>query len=346
MSRRSIFWPALAAATMLAVAGSANAEDVAQFFKGKQVNLVVGSSPGGGYDTYTRLLARRFSNYIPGNPNIVVQNMPGAGSNKAASYIYSVAPKDGTAIGAIFSGAIVQPLLGDPVQHDPSKFIYLGNANKEVFLCMTRNDAPVKTFQEALSHELIIGATNEGGSTRDFPAMLDNVLGAKFRIVTGYAGSNEIMLALERHEVEGICGVGWSTVAPQRSRWLDSGFAKILVQLAVEGHPTLNKMGVPLAIDFTKTAEDRKVMELIFSQLLFGRPYVLPPGVPADRVAALRQAFMQTFQDKEIVAEAAKMQFDIDSLSGEAVQKAVADAYAMPANIVQRAKQAQVYKSR
>jgi tripartite-type tricarboxylate transporter receptor subunit TctC len=346
MSRRSIFWPVLAAAIILAAAGSANAEDVAQFYKGKQLNIVVGSSPGGGYDTYARMLARRFSSYIPGNPNIVVQNMPGAGSNKSAAYIYSVAPKDGTAIGAIFSGAIVQPLFGDPVQHDPSKFIYLGNANKEVFLCMTRVDAPVKTFQEALSRELIIGATNEGGSTRDFAAMLINVLGAKFRIVTGYPGSNEIMLALERGEVEGICGVGWSTVSPQRARLLDSGFAKILVQLAVEGHPDLNKMGVPLAIDFTKTADDRKVMALIFSQLLFGRPFVLPPGVPADRVAALRQAFMQTFQDKEIVAEAAKMQLDINALSGEAVQKAVADAYATPANIVERAKQAQVYKSR
>ncbi len=345
---RSSFWPTLAAAAAITLAaGPSGAEDVAQFFKGKQINLVVGTSPGGGYDTYARLLARRFGSYIPGNPNIVVQNMPGAGSNKAASYIYAVAPKDGTAMGAIFSGAIVQPLLGDtPVQHDPSKFIYLGNANNEVFLCMTRTDAPVKTFQEALSHEVIIGATNEGGSTRDFAAMLDNVLGARFRIVTGYAGSNEITLALERHEVEGVCGIGWSTVSPQRSRWIDNGFARILVQLAVRGHPELNKMGVPLAIDYVKTDDDRKVMELIFSQLLFGRPYVLPPGVPPDRVAALRQAFMQTAQDKEVRAEAAKMQLDLDALSGEAVQEEVAKAYAMPADIVERAKQAQVYKSR
>src|SRR5581483_6163498 len=144
MAMRSSFWPTLAAAAAITfAAGPSGAEDVAQFFKGKQINLVVGTSPGGGYDTYARLLARRFGSYIPGNPNIVVQNMPGAGSNKAASYIYAVAPKDGTARGAIFSGAIVQPLLGDtPVQHDPSKFIYLGNANNEVFLCMTRTDAP------------------------------------------------------------------------------------------------------------------------------------------------------------------------------------------------------------
>src|SRR5262249_49442618 len=199
------------------------------------------------------LLARKFSTFIPGNPTIVVQNMPGAGSNKLAGYIYSVAPKDGTAIGAIFSGAILQPLLGDPVQHDPSKFLYVGNANNEVFLGLARNDAPASSFKETFDKEMILGASNEGGSTRDFPAMLDNILGTKLKIVTGYPGSNEIMLALERNEVQGTCGVGWSSVAPQRARLLDSGLAKVLVQLATTGHPELDRMGVPLAIKSAKT---------------------------------------------------------------------------------------------
>ena len=342
------FWPGMVGTSILialAAAAPARAQDsVAQFYRGKQINLYVGSSAGGGYDTYARLLARRFSNYIPGNPAIVPQNMPGAGSNKLASFIYSVAPRDGTAIGAIFSGAIVQPLLGDPVQHDPSKLIYLGNANNEVFLCLARTDAPVKTFQDTFSRELIIGATNEGGSSRDFPAMLDNLLGTKLRIVTGYPGSNEIMLALERNEVQGVCGVGWSSVAPQRARLLDSGLAHVLVQLATTGHPELDRMGVPLAIDFAKTDDDRKVMELIYSQLIFGRPFVLPPGVPADRVAALRRAFMAALQDKDAVAEARGMQLDLDPLSGEAVQAEVAKAYGMPARIVERARQALIYK--
>jgi tripartite-type tricarboxylate transporter receptor subunit TctC len=275
---------------------------------------------------------------------VVVQNMPGAGSNKLASYIYSVAPRDGSAMGAIFSGAILQPLLGDPVQHDPSKFIYLGNANNEAFLCLARTDAPVKTFKDALSQELIIGATNEGGSTRDFAAMLNNLLGARLRIVTGYPGSNEIMLALERNEVQGVCGVGWSSVAPQRARLLDSGLARILVQLATTGHPEMSRMGVPLAIDFTKSEDDRKAMELVYSQLIFGRPYILPPGVPAERVAALRRAFMAALTDKDTVAEARAMQLDLDPLSGEAVQAEVAKAYAMPARIVERARQSLIYK--
>src|ERR1043166_5809677 len=347
MPTRFVQAAAIAALAILWAAFPVRAQDaVAQFYRGKQINRCTGSTPGGGYDAYAPLLARKFGSYIPGNPTIIPQNMPGAGSNKLAGFMYSVAPKDGTAIGAIFSGAIVQPLFGDPLQHDPSKLIYIGNANIEVFLCMTRTDAPAKSFKDALEKEVILGSTNEGGSTRDFPAMLDNILGAKFRLVTGYPGSNEIMLALERNEVQGVCGVGWSSVAPQRARLLDSGLMRLIAQLASKGHRDMDKMGVPLAIDFARSAEDRQVMDLIYSQLLFGRPYVAPPGVPADRVAALRKAFMDTFRDKEIVAEAAKMKLDVDSLSGEDVQAEVAKAYAMPAHIIERAKQAQIYKSR
>ena len=155
--------------------------------------MVVGSSPGGGYDTYARLLARHFGSAIPGNPTVVVQNMSGAGSNRAAGYIYSVAPKDGTAIGAIFPGAVLQPLLSDvPVQHDPNKLVYLGSANSDVYVCYVRSDAAVKTFKDVLDKELIIGASNPGATTYDLPLLLNNVLGTKFRIVTGYPGSREI----------------------------------------------------------------------------------------------------------------------------------------------------------
>src|ERR1041384_3904715 len=166
MPTRFVQAAAIAALAILWAAFPVRAQDaVAQFYRGKQINLYIGSTPGGGYDTYARLLARKFGSYIPGNPAIIPQNMPGAGSNKLASFIYSVAPKDGTAIGAIFSGAILQPLVGDtPVQHDPSKFIYLGNANNEVFICVARADAPAKTLKDTLTQELIVGATNEGGS--------------------------------------------------------------------------------------------------------------------------------------------------------------------------------------
>jgi tripartite-type tricarboxylate transporter receptor subunit TctC len=330
------------------VSSPAQAQDaVAQFYRGKQISLYIGSSAGGGYDTYARLLARRFGSYVPGNPGVLPQNMPGAGSNKLAAFIYSVAPKDGTAAGAIYSGAILQPLIGDtPTQHDPSKFIYLGNANVEAFACIARADVPVKKFDDTFRQELVVGATNEGGSSRDFTAMLDNLLGTKLRIVTGYAGSNEIMLAIERNEVQGMCGIGWSSVIADHPQWLASGFIRILVQLASNGHPEMNRMGVPLALDYAKSEEDREVMKLIFSQLVFGRPYVLPPGVPADRVTALRRAFMTALRDKDTLAEAGKMKLDLDALSGEEVQAEVAKVFATPANIVARAKQALIYRGR
>jgi tripartite-type tricarboxylate transporter receptor subunit TctC len=322
--------------------GIAGAQDSLEaFYKGKQINVVIGSSVGGGYDTYARLLARYLGNYLPGNPVIVPQNMSGAGSNRVAGFIYSVAPKDGTAIGAIFPGAILQPLIGDvQVQHDPGKLIYLGSANSDQYVCFVRADAPVKTFADALTHELILGASNEGATTRDLPTLFNNVLGTKFRIVTGYAGSREMTLALERNEVQGICGIGWTGIATMHPDWFASGTIKVLAQLGVKGHPELDRMGVPSAIDFAKTAEDRQVMELVLSQSIFGRPFVLPPGVPAERTAALRKAFVDALQSKGLLAEAEKMKLDVEPLSGEDLQTLVKRIYATPVHIVERARQA------
>ena len=343
-------FPSLCARTtalaLLCAASPAIAQDsVEQFYRGKSINIYVGSSAGGGYDSYARILGRYVSKYIPGNPIIVPQNMPGAGGNKAAGYVYSVAPKDGTAIGAIFPGSILQPLIGDTaVQHDPAKFIYLGSANSDVYTCVVRTDAPVKTFKDVLTHEMIVGASNEGGTTRDMPTVSNNVLGARFRIVTGYAGTQEIALAIERNEVHGICGFGYTSLLTIRPDWVQRGVVSILVQENAKGGAVLNQMGVPRTVDFAKTAEDRQVMELVYSQGVFGRPYVFPPGVPADRVAALRKAFMTAFQDKELLAEAARIKLDIEAISGEDVQSMVAKLFATPANIIERAKQSLVYK--
>lgn len=329
----------------LAVAGPASAQGaVADFFRGKQINIIVGSSAGGGFDAYARLIARHIGDYIPGNPDVVVQNMPGAGSNKLAGYIYSVAPKDGTVIGAVFPGALLDPLIGDTqVQQDPNKLVYVGSANSDVYVCFARSDAPAKTFQDAFSHEVILGATNTGGTSRDFPAMLDNLLGTKFRIVTGYSGSKEFTLAVERNEVHGVCGMAWSGLVVGHPDWVAKKFVNVLVQISTKGSTELNKMGVPLAGQFAKTDEDRQVMALVESQGLFGRPYVLPPDVPLDRAAALRKAFIDALHDKALLAEAAKMQLDIDPMTGDDLQALIAKQYALPPAIVARAKQALVY---
>jgi tripartite-type tricarboxylate transporter receptor subunit TctC len=330
----------------MTLAGAARAQDaVADFYKGKEIALVIGSSAGGGYDTYARLIARYLGRYIPGNPAIVPQNMPGAGSNKAGGYIYSVAPKDGTAIGAVFPGILLQPLIGNvPTPHDPSKFIYVGSANSDAYLCVARRDAPVHTFKDLLSHVLIIAGATEGATTRDLPVVENNLLGARFRIVSGYPGMREDTMAIEQNEVQGVCGYGWASLESQHPDWLTRGFISIIVQESINGYAKLNAMGIPRTADFAKSEEDRQILELVYSQGVFGRPYVLPPGVPADRVAALRKAFMAALADKELLAEAEHVKLDIDAIAGADLQAMVAKLYALPPSVAARAKEALVYK--
>jgi tripartite-type tricarboxylate transporter receptor subunit TctC len=317
---------------------------VADFYRGKQIDIIVGSSAGGGYDTYARLLARHLGDHVPGNPEIVVQNMPGAGSAKAAGYVYAVAPKDGTAMAAVFPGVLLDPLIGNvQVQYDPQKLVPVGSANADVYICFLRSDAPAKTFADTFSHEVILGASNAGGTTRDLPAMMNNLLGTKFRVVTGYAGSKEITLAIERGEVHGACGIGWTGLPTMHPEWFSKKLVNVIVQVDMKGHAELNKLGVPLTVQFARTDEDRKVIELIESQAVFGRPYVMPPGVPPERVAALRKGFVDTFNDAALRAEAAKMELDLDYMSGDDLQALVAKLYALPPGIVARAKAALIY---
>jgi tripartite-type tricarboxylate transporter receptor subunit TctC len=320
---------------------------VADFYKGKQISIVVGSSAGGGYDTYARLLARHLGKHIPGNPVIVPSNMPGAASNIAAAYVYNVAPKDGTVIGAVQTAAVLDPLFADKarLKHDSSKFIYLGSATVDYYVCVIRADAAVKDFKDAQTREVIMGASQPGTSTRDFPALLNNAAGAKFRIVSGYPGTREITLAIEKGEVQGVCGFSWSSLSVQHPDWLKSGFIRVLVQENDKGHPDVNRMGVPHATDFAKTPQDRAIMDLIYSSEIFGRPYVMPPGVPADRVAALRKAFIDTLRDPELLAEGQKAGLDLNPISGEELQSIAAKMYATPADVVERAKQAVIYKA-
>lgn len=317
-----------------------------QFYKGKNLDLVIGAAPGGGYDIYARVIARHIDKYIPGQPTIVPKNMPGAGSNKAAAFLYTVAAKDGTAMGAVFSGAIMDPLLGDrsQVQHDPTKFIYLGSANDEVSLCAIRADSPAKTMQELTEKPVLLGASAAGGSTRDFPSALNNLIGTKFNVVSGYPGTKEITLAIERNEVQGVCGYYWSSLSTQNPDWVSGGKMILLVQEAMKGHTALNKLGVPVAMDFAKNAEDRQVLELIYSQLVFGRPYLLPPGVPEARAEALRKAFADALKDKDLLSDAEKSRIEISPVSAEEVQSLVAKLFSTPQRIIDRAKEAQVYK--
>jgi tripartite-type tricarboxylate transporter receptor subunit TctC len=339
---------ALLGALAALLATPALAQDpVADFYKGKQVSIIIGSSAGGGYDTYARLIGRHLGKHIPGNPVVVPSNMPGAASNIAAAYVYNVAPKDGTVIGAVQTAAVLDPLFADKarLKHDSSKFIYLGSATVDYYVCVIRADADVKDFKDAQSHEVIMGASAPGTSTRDFPALLNNAAGAKFRIVSGYPGTREITLAIEKGEVQGVCGFSWSSLSAQHPDWLAKGFIRVLVQENEKGHPEVNKLGVPHATDFARTPQDRQIMDLIYSSEIFGRPYVLPPGLPAERVAVLRKAFLATLHDPDLQAEGQKLGLDLDPISGEELQTIAAKMYATPPEVVERAKQAVVYRA-
>ena len=337
--RTGIRW--LAALAALSLPAAARAQDVASFYKGKTITIYVGSSAGGGYDTYARMIARYFGKHMPGNPSVVVSNMPGAGSNLAANYVYNVAPKDGTVIGAIYGGAPLEPLIGKtPVKHDPSKTQYLGSANNDVYVCVARKDAAIQSFDDLFNKELVVGASNSS-STSDFPAVLNAVLGTKFKLVLGYPGSREIGLAVDKQEVYGACGLAWPSVAVTNSGWFGpNGTMRVIVQTHVKGHDDLNKLGVPNAMSFAKTDEQRQELELFFSQEVFGRPYVLAPEVPKDRVEALRKAFAETLVDPELRADAERAHLDVEPVSGEDVQKLIAKAYSAPKEVVERVKRA------
>jgi tripartite-type tricarboxylate transporter receptor subunit TctC len=322
-------------------------DGIADFYKGKTVTLLIGSSPGGGYDTYARLVARYIGKYIPGNPTVVPSNMPGAGGNVLAGYIYNIAAKDGTVMALVLPGTITEPLFKgrDKVKHDPAKLTYVGSANSEVNMCYLRSDTGVKSIRDLQTKEVVIGASAEGGSTRDQPVLQRNLLGTKFKVVSGYPGSREIFLAIEKGEVSGICGLGLPAFRQAHADWLESGFVRIVSQDNAKGDAKITAQGIPKTVDLAKTPDDRKIMELVYAQQEFGRPFIMPPNVPTERVQSIRKAFMAALQDKELLAEAEKRKIDIEPVDGAELQELVEKIYSTPPALVERARQALVYKA-
>ncbi len=332
----------------LALAGASGTstraqEDPAKFFAGKSIDFIIGSAPGGGYHTYAMALSRHLGKHMPGHPKIVGRNLPGASSLVAANLLYNKSPKDGTVFGALFMGAVMEPLLGDKAQaqFDPRQFQFIGSANSETSICVAWHEAPVKTFEDVFQKELIVGSSGVTSSIEQYPLVLNNVLGTKFKIIGGYPGSHQAALAVEKGETTGICGMQYTSFITNFQHWINDKKVRILAQFSsLEGDPKLNAMGVPKIWEYVKKDEDKKTLGVIFSQLAFGRPYVLPPGVPADRVEAYRKAFMATMKDPEFLAEAAKLKLDIDPLPGAEVQKLVEQVYATPPAQVERARAA------
>ena len=329
------------AASILSSAGARAQDPIADFYRGKQVTMVVGSSSGGGYDLYGRLVARFMSKHIPGNPNVVVQNMPGAGGNTSAAYVANVAAKDGSVIGAPQAGSLVDQLVSvnaAQIKHDARTLNYIGSANSEVFTCLVKADSPIKTFQDIFTREAIFGSS--GGTTRDMPMALKNLLGAKIRFVQGYAGTREVGMAMETGEVQGLCGMGWTSIQSQRPDWFEKKLVRVLVQESMVGDPGLNKEGVPLSVAYTKDAEKLQMFELLYSQGVFTRPFFVAPGVPKERVEALRTAFMKAMADPQAIAEAERQRLVITAISGVDLETLVKKLYDIPRPVIDKLKAA------
>jgi tripartite-type tricarboxylate transporter receptor subunit TctC len=310
---------------------SARAADPAAFYQGRDLNLIEGFNVGGGADLYTRIIARHFADHIPGHPNVVVHNMPGAGSMNAANHVFNVSPKDGSEIGLFAGSIVVDPVIGGvPSQYDSRQFNWIGAPAAESDVCIASRTSAIKTFGDVFKREMVTGAA--GTSTYDFPVVINALLRTKFKLVKGYNGSSGLRLAYERGEIEGFCGLGLDSL---HSLGITKDNATILVQTSLKSDPRLP--GVPVIGDYAKTAEMRQIMQLIFGWLVMDRPLAAPPGTPPERVAALRDAFDQTMADPAYRADLAKSALSFSPMRGSEIASFIDEAYRTPPEVARKA---------
>ena len=343
MVQRALFRMGRAGALVLAfgfLAGPSLADSVADFYKGKTITLTVGLPAGGGYDVYGRVLARHIGSHIPGNPGVVVQNMPGAGGLKAADHIYNEAPKDGTEFGIVASSTLMEPLFDSKQASlfNAAKFSWLGSASQDVSYCGIGPGSHIDNFDQWLKtgKELTFGASGPAAITYQHPMVMKNVLGAHLRVISGYGGTNDINLAVERGEVDGICGMFVSSISAQYQHMLDSGAMKLIIQMGPRKDQSFGN--IPSVFDYAKTDEQKQILALAFDQLALGRPFMAPPGIPQDRYEALNKAFAETMKDPALLADAKTAKIDIDYLSGEDAKKLLNDFANYPPAVLQKAK--------
>jgi tripartite-type tricarboxylate transporter receptor subunit TctC len=301
---------------------------------GKNVTMIIGFGPGGGYDAWGRVVARHIGKYLPGNPTVVPQNMPGGGSFNAANHIYAVAPKDGTVLGIIARDAPLGPLTGAPgARFDPLKISWLGTPTLETNVCISMARAKVKTFQELQQSELIIGNTGAGTGTYSYPKALNGIFGTKFKLISGFPSSSDVFLAMERNEVDGICE-SLDSVIGKRPDWVAS--KKVNVLFYGGAMPTIDLNGAPYIVDLARSPGEKQTLEFLYAGQGIGRPFVAPPDLPADRLKMLRDAFKATMMDKNFVADATKQKLDVEPEDGEHLEAFIKKVYATPKAVVDR----------
>jgi tripartite-type tricarboxylate transporter receptor subunit TctC len=321
---------------LLAASSAASAQTPAEFYNGKTINMIVGYPPGGGYDIYARLIANYYGKHIPGEPSVIVKNRPGAASLVSVNELYSVNPKDGLTIATFARSVAMDRLLGRKgANFEPSELNWIGSANNEISICTVWHTVGIKNVHDLLTKEIVFGANAAGSESDTYPNILRNLFGANVRTVTGYPGANDLMLAMERGETQGRCGYTWSAAQATRADWLRDGKIVVALQFSVEKHPDLPN--VPTVMELARTDKERDALELILAGQAMGRPFAAPPGVPADRVEALRRGFDATMKDPAFVADAEKQKLELQPVSGEKIQALVKKMFTAPPDVVEAA---------
>jgi tripartite-type tricarboxylate transporter receptor subunit TctC len=313
------------------------AQGVADFYRGRNITLVIGFSVGGGYDLYARLLARHLGKHIPGQPSIIAQNREGAGSERATLYLYNAAPKDGTVIGTFSRSMAVAPLLAN-APFNATRLSWLGSISSDVSVCMLWHTAPVRTLDDMLMKPFTVGGLAKDADPDIFAMVLRNMFGAKLKLVSGYPGTNDGTLAMERGEVDGMCGISWSTAKARHADWMKTGKVHLPVQFGLRKEPDISD--VPAVIDLAKGEEQTRMIRLILAGQAMARPYAAPPGIPDDRRRALIAAFDATMKDPEFLSDAEKIQADVSPVSAGEIERLLADVYATPKDIIAKAAKA------
>ena len=326
---------ALGAASLLC-ATAAYTQPAADFYKGKTVTLVVSSSPGGGYDIMSRTIAKYLGSHLPGNPRVVVQNMPGAGGIVAMNYFYTNAPKDGTVLGAMQNNTPFEPLLGTrEAKYDPTKFNWLGSPSTEVGLIAVWRNVPVNTLADLKRREITVGSSGANSTPSFYARLINETLGTKMRIVVGYPGMSEVYFAMERGEVDGFPSLFYNTLNTIRPGWRKEKNIKLILQYGLEKEPEIAE--VPSALDLVTDPDDKLLLQASLAEVTLGRPYLMPPNVPPDRVAAMRKALEGTFKDPAFLADSKRMSLGVSSPhSGEQIQRLIEETYRTPPKIVDR----------
>jgi tripartite-type tricarboxylate transporter receptor subunit TctC len=316
----------------------AQADAVSDFYRGKTVTIIVGYTAGGGYDLYARALGRHMGKHLPGNPNFIVQNITGAGSLNAANHVYNVSAKDGTVFGTFGRGLPMEPLIGTAkVQFDATKFTWLGSGANEISICATWHTSSVKTWADMLKTPFTTGGEGAGSDPDSYSLLLRNIFGTKLKLVSGYHGTSDIILAIERGEVDGRCGWSWSSIKSTREAWIAEKKLNFLVHISDQKAPELTH--IPLITDFANDHQ-KQVLRLVTSRQVVGRPFAAPPGVPEERKQALRAAFDATLKDPAFLDEASKLKLEVNPVSGADVDKLLGELYRTPKDIVEEARKA------